>query len=160
MNHRFSLIMISLLLALSACITKAPPAFAAKPPLPKTEAACVAKGGEWILAGPQNVARYCFLKTTDGGKACKTSNQCQSECVERKEGGACQRSCRLSHAAIGSLSTAFNCSVTTESRSGLSVTGPMGDQLRVLRDHRAGLRWRAFVYKACRAARMAWSSPA
>lgn len=75
--------------------------------------------------------------------------------LERVTCGACQRSCRLCHAAIGCLSMVFKCSVTTESRSGLSVTGPMGDQLRVWPDHRAGLRSRAFVYNAWRAARMA-----
>lgn len=32
-----------------------------------------------------------------------------------------------------------------ESRSGLSVTGPMGDQLRVAADQRAGLSSLAFV---------------
>jgi hypothetical protein len=34
----------------------------------------------------------------------------------------------------------------TLSRSGLRVTGPVGDQLRVLPDQRAGLSARAWVY--------------
>lgn len=45
--------------------------------------------------------------------------------------------------------------VTAASRSGFSVTAPMGDPSRVLRDHRAGLRSRAVVYSAWRAARIA-----
>ena len=57
--------------------------------LPKTEAACVLRGGEWIFAGPQNITKYCFLQTSDGGKACKSSNQCQSECVEAPDGNRC-----------------------------------------------------------------------
>jgi hypothetical protein len=45
--------------------------------------------------------------------------------------GACQGSCRLPHAAIGCLSMPSKCAQTTASRSGLSVTAPMGVQLRV-----------------------------
>jgi len=56
---------------------------------PRTEAACVARGGEWIFAGPQNVVKYCFLQTTDGGKSCKASSQCQSECIEGASGNKC-----------------------------------------------------------------------
>ena len=69
--------------------------------------------------------------------------------------GARQGSCRLIHAASGCLSSAFEWAATTESRSGLRVTGPMGVQSRVGPDHRAGLRWRASRYSAWRAARMA-----
>jgi hypothetical protein len=57
--------------------------------------------------------------------------------------GACQGSCRLIHAASGWLSVALDVVVTTESRSGLRVTAPTGDQLRVLPDQRPGLPWRA-----------------
>ena len=60
-----------------------------KPSPPKTESECVSRGGEWIFAGPQNITKYCFLKTADGGKTCKTSNQCQSECVETDQGNVC-----------------------------------------------------------------------
>ena len=69
--------------------------------------------------------------------------------------GARQDSCRLIHAACGCLSVACDAVVTTQSRSGLSVTAPMGDQLRVCRDQRAGLRSRALAYSAWRAARIA-----
>jgi hypothetical protein len=43
----------------------------------------------------------------------------------------------------------------TESRSGLRVTEPIGDQLRVLPDQRAGFCFRARGYTAWRAARAA-----
>ena len=71
------------------------------------------------------------------------------------EGGARQGSCRVIYAASGCLSSAFEWPWTTESRSGLRVTAPMGDQSRVAPDQRAGLRWRAGRYSACLAARMA-----
>lgn len=69
--------------------------------------------------------------------------------------GACQGSCRLIYAAKGCLRSAFMWSATTESRSGLRVTAPIGDQSRVVPDQRAGLRSRALRYSSCRAARMA-----
>lgn len=72
--------------------------------------------------------------------------------------GARQATCRLIYAAIGCI--AFSkWALMTQSRSGLSVTAPMGAQLRVLPDHRAGFRARACRYRACRAARMMRSSP-
>jgi hypothetical protein len=61
----------------------------AKPAIPQTEAACLARGGEWILVGPQNVTKFCFLLTTDAGKSCNSSADCQSECVEKESGNAC-----------------------------------------------------------------------
>ena len=68
--------------------------------------------------------------------------------------GARQGSCRLIYAAIGCI-TLSECALMTESRSGLRVTGPMGSQLRVLPDHRAGFKSRARRYSAWRAASMA-----
>jgi hypothetical protein len=58
--------------------------------------------------------------------------------------GARQGSCRLIYAASGCISSAFEWSATTESRSGLRVTAPMGVQSRVVPDQRAGLRSRAW----------------
>ena len=69
--------------------------------------------------------------------------------------GARQGSCRLIHAASGCLSSAVECAATTESRSGLRVTGPVGVQSRVAPDQRAGLRSRALRYSSWRASRMA-----
>ncbi|SDR50209.1 Helix-turn-helix domain-containing protein [Paraburkholderia tuberum] len=60
--------------------------------------------------------------------------------------GACQGTCRLSHAAKGCLSVACEAIVTTDSRSGLRVTAPIGVQSRVQPDQRAGLRSRAWTY--------------
>jgi hypothetical protein len=60
--------------------------------------------------------------------------------------GACQGTCRLSHAAKGCLSVACEAIVTTDSRSGLRVTAPIGVQSRVHPDQRAGLRSRAWTY--------------
>ena len=53
--------------------------------------------------------------------------------------GACQGSCRVSHAAAALISAAAaSTAATTHSRSGLSVTAPIGDQSRVLPDQRFG----------------------
>ena len=72
-----------------------------------------------------------------------------AELVRRGVGrGARQGSCRLIHAASGCMSMHCECVLMMESRSGLSVTAPMGDQLRVVPDQRAGLRSRALVYSA------------
>ena len=61
------------------------------------------------------------------------------------EVGASQDSCRLIHAAHRVLFSAWR-SRMTASRSGLSVTGPTGDQSRVFPDQRAGLSSRAWRY--------------
>lgn len=58
--------------------------------------------------------------------------------------GARQGSCRLGQAANGCVS-ASPCVVAIASRSGLSVTAPIGVQLRVRPDHREGWRSRAWV---------------
>lgn len=68
--------------------------------------------------------------------------------IARQAVGARQATCRLIHAANGCLLMPFECALTTQSRSGLSVTAPTGDQSRVSRDHRAGLSSRACVYSA------------
>ena len=55
------------------------------------------------------------------------------------EAGACQGSCRVSHAATLLISAAAaSTAAATPSRSGLSVTAPIGDQSRVLPDQRFG----------------------
>jgi hypothetical protein len=87
MTIRYLLVSI-LAIGLVSCASRPGPP-PAKPVLPKTEAVCVARGGDWIFAGPQNVTKYCFLKTADGGKTCESSTQCQSECVEHETGNMC-----------------------------------------------------------------------
>jgi hypothetical protein len=66
-----------------------PVASVQKVKLPTTEATCGAAGGEWILLGPQMTTHGCMLKSGDGGKACITSAQCQSECIEHGDGNRC-----------------------------------------------------------------------
>ena len=58
--------------------------------------------------------------------------------------GASQDSCRLIHATNRVLFSARTWSRMTASRSGFSVTAPIGDQLRVFFDQRAGLPSRAW----------------
>lgn len=53
--------------------------------------------------------------------------------------GACQGSCRLSHATCFGLSRPVRAALMTASRFGFSVTAPIGVQFRVGPDHRCGL---------------------
>jgi hypothetical protein len=63
--------------------------------------------------------------------------------------GACQGSCRYGHAASAVLfGLGRDAVLTTTSRSGFKATAPIGSQLRVWRDQRAGLRARAWRYSA------------
>lgn len=57
--------------------------------------------------------------------------------------GASQDSCHLIHAMKRGLFSGCKRSRMTTSRSGLSVTAPIGAQLRVFPDQRAGLHSRA-----------------
>jgi hypothetical protein len=61
------------------------------------------------------------------------------------------------YAARGRLSGVNECAATTASRSGLSVTAPMGVQVRVVRDQRDGLRSRAAGHPS-RGARDQWNA--
>lgn len=89
MRLRTQIVIVFAAVAVNACASKQPVAAAAKPSIPKTEADCIARGGEWIFAGPQNVVKYCALSTNDAGKSCTNSSQCQSECVEKDTGNVC-----------------------------------------------------------------------
>jgi hypothetical protein len=89
MKLRTHIVIVVTALAVNACAPQKPVEEAGKPPVPKTEPECIARGGEWIFAGPQNVVKYCLLFTNDAGKSCKNSSQCQSECVERDTGNVC-----------------------------------------------------------------------
>lgn len=55
----------------------------------------------------------------------------QLEAWESEGGGACQGSCRFSHAAEALSFSVSSTALTTDSFSGLSVTAVMGFQLRV-----------------------------
>ncbi|PWQ96069.1 hypothetical protein [Leucothrix pacifica] len=51
----------------------------------KTEPACIAKGGEWRRMGRiQQLS--CVLPTSDAGKACTDSSQCEVSCLVSKPG--------------------------------------------------------------------------
>ncbi len=66
---------------------------------------------------------------------------------KRRSGiGASQASCRLGHAANGSISVERVYVLTMQSRSGFSVTAPIGVQFRVAPDQRRGFRSRAWRY--------------
>ena len=76
-------------LALTGCAQEQPPTASnpTPPPVvkaisPETEAACLAKGGWWGEFTYDPELKKCWLDTTDGGKPCKTSAECQSECEE------------------------------------------------------------------------------
>jgi len=47
---------------------------------PKTQEECLAKGGKWKAVGiyPNEI---CNLPTTDGGKKCSSSNDCEGSCL-------------------------------------------------------------------------------
>jgi hypothetical protein len=69
--------------------------------------------------------------------------------VRVKVVGACQGSCRSGHAASAVSSGLGRDGVlTTTSRSGFRATAPIGSQLRVWRDQRAGLSSRTWRYRA------------
>jgi predicted transcriptional regulator len=74
--------------------------------------------------------------------------QQNSSARQRRGSGACQDSCRLSHAAEAGLFADGSAALTTESRSGLSVTAATGCQLRVFRAQRRGLTARALRYSS------------
>jgi len=78
-------------LVLAMCVAHFPvhAADAVKLTVPRNKDGCVAAGGDWILAGPQMVVWYCALRTSDGGKVCVTSRECQGECVETVRGNVC-----------------------------------------------------------------------
>ena len=78
-----------LVLALFVAASSVRAADVVKLTVPRTKDGCVAAGGDWILAGPQMVVWYCALKTSDGGKVCVTSRECQGECVETARGNMC-----------------------------------------------------------------------
>src|SRR3569833_821611 len=93
-------------------------------------------------------------------------NGCAAKCSFHSRGvsstprGACQATCRFDYAALRLILASSSAVLTSESRSGLSVTTSMGCQLHVCRDQRRGWAARASVYSAWRLDRMSRSSPA
>ena len=64
---------------LAACTSPSARVAVVKLVQPKTESDCVKSGGEW--AKDFFGGYYCFLRTTDGGKRCTGSEQCQWVCL-------------------------------------------------------------------------------
>ena len=99
-----------------------------------------------IAEGSQLVSATNQLKMRSAdGKYYKTDVIDTEQIFRLIQSGASQDSCRLIHAAHRVLFSAWR-SRMTASRSGLSVTGPTGDQSRVFPDQRAGLSSRAWRY--------------
>lgn len=72
--HRV-VVLIGLLLAsgVQASETRAPPK-------PTTRDACIAAGGDWDDLSGRGHITGCNLPTSDGGKACTDSGQCEGVC--------------------------------------------------------------------------------
>ena len=54
-----------------------------KPQVPKAEAECKAKGGNWTALGlpSPGETKVCDLKATDAGRQCRSSKQCEGVCL-------------------------------------------------------------------------------
>lgn len=65
---------------LASCTQVRAPAPVTKLEVPRNEQACTKAGGHWGPMGLfQNVG--CDIKTSDAGKACSDSSQCQATCL-------------------------------------------------------------------------------
>lgn len=54
---------------------------------PSTEEECLDKGGEWGgFAGGRGHIRGCNLPTSDAGKSCDHSDQCEGACLDQPDG--------------------------------------------------------------------------
>jgi hypothetical protein len=104
----------------------------------KNERTHITQADTIIYRACQHHCAICLMK-----QRCFPNTPARKIARSIHESGARQGSCRLIHAASGCVFAGFERAATTESRSGLRVTGPMGVQSRVFPDHRAGLRARA-----------------
>jgi hypothetical protein len=69
-----------LLLASPAARAETP----APPPVPQSRAACEAAGGAWDDIHGHGHVTGCNPHTTDGGKSCTDSDQCEGACQRGK----------------------------------------------------------------------------
>ena len=73
-----------ILLTLAACFAigcaHSSSTLAEKPSIPTTESGCKEMGGNWGPLGISGTLR-CDVKTTDAGRTCKDSRECQGSCV-------------------------------------------------------------------------------
>ncbi|WP_143526018.1 hypothetical protein [Rhodanobacter sp. C05] len=81
MKVPLTLILIAFSFTGSAWATQPAVPRAAKPSIsvPQTEVECKAHGGNWGALGLFSVG--CNVKTTDSGKICSNSNDCQGVCL-------------------------------------------------------------------------------
>lgn len=77
------LALASLFLLVSACAARQAVTTVATPSIPQTESECSAHGGHWTTLGLQysGKPKGCDLETTDSGKLCSDSSECQGSCV-------------------------------------------------------------------------------
>jgi hypothetical protein len=77
------LVLISIPVLVSACAGQRQMATVAKPSIPQTETECRARGGNWTTLGLSypGQLKICDLKTTDSGKLCSDSSECQGSCI-------------------------------------------------------------------------------
>jgi hypothetical protein len=77
------LVLIIAPLSVSACANPRLAATVAKPAVPQTAAECSARGGNWTALGLPypGKPKVCDLKTTDSGKVCSDSSECQGSCL-------------------------------------------------------------------------------
>ncbi|WP_139351319.1 hypothetical protein [Rhodanobacter sp. B05] len=77
------LVLITIALIVSSCAGQRLVATVAKPSIPQTEAECGARGGNWTALGLPypGKPKTCDLKTTDSGKVCSNSSECQGSCI-------------------------------------------------------------------------------
>src|SRR4051812_20685747 len=85
---KFNIVAMAALL-LASCTRSSQNVSVVKQSLPSTERECLAKGGYWTPHSPEKIWSGCFLMTTDAGKSCVSSRECQSECVEHAGGNTC-----------------------------------------------------------------------
>ena len=86
-NFVYLFVVFSMLFAFSGCLKpdtddtkKDEPKEKIVIEIPKTQEECLAKGGKWKAVGifPNPI---CNLPTTDGGKECASSNDCEGSCL-------------------------------------------------------------------------------
>lgn len=76
-----ALVLVAIAPLFSACAWQG--SAATKPAIPQTEAECGALGGNWTTLGLPypGKPKTCDLKTTDAGKVCSDSRECQGSCI-------------------------------------------------------------------------------
>jgi len=76
-------LVVLFLLNVSGCASTVQPQAVPKPTIPKTEAECTARGGNWTVLGlpGRQEPKVCDLKASDSGKICTDSAECEGMCM-------------------------------------------------------------------------------